>query len=195
MLAIPVVLGSATPSLESLANAARGKYTRIVLPDRVDQRPLPIMRVVDLRREAAAARCCRARCVTALAERLERKEQALLFLNRRGHSHHTQCRECGWVPTCPNCDIALTLHLAPRERRCHYCDHRRARHRPVPELPGGAAQALGRRHPARRARAGRGAAAARIMRLDTDVARDRGAPAQVLQPSRAARATCCSAPR
>ena len=180
MLGIPVVLGSATPSLESLANAARGKYTRIVLPERVDQRPLPVMRVVDLRHEEGGSLLSRP-LLLGLGERLERKEQALLFLNRRGHSHHTQCRVCGWVPTCPHCDIALTLHLSPRELRCHYCDHRE----PATAQCGKCQAALLRLSGAGTQRAERELAAAlpqaRIMRLDTDVARDRGAPAEVLQ--------------
>src|SRR5439155_6050780 len=114
MLGIPVLLGSATPSLESLANAARGKYARIVLPERVDRRPLPALRVVDLRREGGGSLLSRP-LLAALDARLTRGEQSLLFLNRRGHSHHTQCRACGWVPGCPHCDIALTLHVSPRE--------------------------------------------------------------------------------
>jgi primosomal protein N' (replication factor Y) len=123
MLGIPVVLGTATPSLESLANAARGRYRRLRLPERVDRRPMPRVSVVDLRREGAGTLLSRPLCA-ALGARLERGEQALLFLNRRGHSHHTQCRACGFVPACPHCDITLTLHLAPDEWRCHYCDHR-----------------------------------------------------------------------
>src|SRR5205085_2543405 len=126
MLGIPVVLGSATPSLESLANAARGRYRTLRLRHRIDQRPQPTVRVVDLRRAGGEAGLLSSPLRAALALRLERKEQALLFLNRRGHSHHTQCRECGFVPECPHCDIALTLHLTPREWRCHYCDHREA---------------------------------------------------------------------
>jgi primosomal protein N' (replication factor Y) len=180
MLGIPVILGSATPSLESLANAARGKYTRIVLPERVDKRPLPVMRVVDLRREAGSSLLSRP-LLAALGERLERGEQALMFLNRRGHSHHTQCRVCGWVPACPHCDIALTLHLSPRELRCHYCDHREPATAQCPQCQA----ALLRLSGAGTQRAERELAAvlpqARIMRLDTDVARDRGAPGQVLQ--------------
>jgi primosomal protein N' (replication factor Y) (superfamily II helicase) len=179
MLGIPVVLGSATPSLESLANAARGKYTRIVLPERVDRRPLPVMRVVDLRRETGGSLLSRP-LLAALGERLERDEQALLFLNRRGHSHHTQCRVCGWVPTCPHCDIALTLHLSPRELRCHYCDHRE----PATAQCGNCQAALLRLSGAGTQRAERELTAAlpkaRILRLDTDVARDRGAPGEVL---------------
>jgi primosomal protein N' (replication factor Y) len=179
MLGIPVLLGSATPSLESLANAGRGKYLRIVLPDRIDQRPMPAFRIVDLRREGGGTLLSRP-LLAALAERLRRKEQALLFLNRRGHSHHTQCRACGWVPTCPQCDIALTLHLSPREWRCHYCDHREPATAQCPRCQA----ALLRLSGAGTQRAERELAAAlpeaRVMRLDTDVARDRGAPADLL---------------
>src|SRR5207247_1935977 len=99
--------------LESLANAARGKYASIRLPHRVDRRPMPRVRVVDLRREGAASALLSRSLLHALGERLARGEQTLLFLNRRGHSHLTQCRACGWVPRCPDCDIALTLHVAP----------------------------------------------------------------------------------
>ncbi len=180
MLGIPVLLGSATPSLEALANAARGKYTRLVLPQRVDRRPLPVLRVVDLRREGGGASLLSRPLLAALAERLERQEQALLFLNRRGHSHHTQCRACGWVPTCLYCDIALTLHLAPREWRCHYCDHREPATAGCPQCRA----ALLRLSGAGTQRAERELAAvlprARVLRLDTDVARDRAAPADVL---------------
>jgi primosomal protein N' (replication factor Y) len=179
MLAIPVLLGSATPSLESLANAARGKYARIVLPERVDKRPLPVIRIVDLRREGGGSLLSRP-LLAALGERLERKEQALLFLNRRGHSHHTQCRACGWVPSCPQCDIALTLHLSPREWRCHYCDHREPATARCPQCQA----ALLRLSGAGTQRAERELAAAlpeaRVMRLDTDVARGRGTPADLL---------------
>ena len=179
MLAVPVVLGSATPSLESLANAARGKYARVVLPRRVDGRALPAVRVVDLRRESGAG-LLSAPLRAGLAARLERGEQALLFLNRRGHSHHTQCRSCGFVPSCPHCDIALTLHLSPRTWRCHYCDHTMAAGSNCPSC----GAALLRLSGAGTQRAERELASAlphaRVLRLDTDVARDREAAPRVL---------------
>ena len=104
MLGIPIVLGSATPSLESLANAARGKYRRLELPERIDKRPAPSVLVVDLRHERSAG-VLSAPLRAALGERLARGEQSLLWLNRRGHSHHIQCRGCGHTPECPRCDI------------------------------------------------------------------------------------------
>ncbi|MGH7740748.1 MAG: replication restart helicase PriA, partial [Candidatus Eiseniibacteriota bacterium] len=181
LLGIPVVLGSATPSLESLANAARGKYRRLSLPERVTRRSLPAVRVVDLRREGEGGSLISRPLHAALAERLERGEQALLFLNRRGHSHHTQCRGCGFVPECPRCDITLTLHVSPREWRCHYCGHREDAGARCPKcgaallrFSGAGTQRVERELAARLPKA-------RVLRLDTDVARERQDPARVLR--------------
>ena len=178
LLGIPVVLGSATPSLESLANAARRKYTTLALSQRVDRRQLPMMQIVDQRREGPATMLS-APLQRALGERLERGEQTILFLNRRGHSHHTQCRSCGHVPSCPSCDIALTLHLAPRHWRCHYCDHQE----PASDRCPRCGAALLRFSGAGTQRVERELAAsigrARVLRLDTDVAR-KERPAEIL---------------
>ncbi len=181
LLGVPVVLGSATPSLESLANAARGKYRLLRLPKRVDQRPLPEVRVVDLRREGEGSALLSRPLRAALDERLRRGEQAVLFLNRRGHSHFTQCRACGYTPECPNCDITLTLHLAPNVWRCHYCDHVQPASARCPACQAPMLRFAG----AGTQRAEREIAAAfpgaRVLRLDTDVARDRAEPARVLR--------------
>jgi primosomal protein N' (replication factor Y) len=180
MLGVPVVLGSATPALESLANAARQKYTRLALPERVDRRALPAVRIVDLRRDGEGGAMLSRPLRAALGERLARGEQALLWLNRRGHSHHVQCRNCGWTPECGQCDISLTLHVSPHELRCHYCDHREPAPTACPEcrLPllrlGGAGTQRAERELAQ------AFPGARVLRLDTDVARDRAAPADVL---------------
>jgi primosomal protein N' (replication factor Y) (superfamily II helicase) len=171
MLGIPVVLGSATPSLESLGNAARGRYQRVALPVRVDRRKLPVVRVVDMRREGSGPGVLSAPVRAAVAERLARGEQVLLWLNRRGHSHHVQCRGCGHTPECPRCDISLTLHLEPRTLRCHYCDHRE----PAPDVCPQCRAPLLRLAGAGTQRAERELAAvfpqARVLRLDLDVAR------------------------
>ncbi len=180
MLGIPVVMGSATPSLESHANVARGKYARLSLPRRVDRRAMPKVRVVDLRREAAAGALLSRSLREALGQRLERGEQALLYLNRRGHSHYTQCRACGWVPECPHCDISLTLHVAPRAWRCHYCDHAEPAGAACPKCQA----ALLRFGGAGTQRAEReiklAFPQARVARLDTDVARERGRVSELL---------------
>ena len=133
-----VVLGSATPSLESWSNAQRGSYTLISLPERVGGGRLPIVHVVDRRAaaRAAAVRPPSERDATdwlrlvlseqlerALSHRLERKEQSILLLNRRGYAAFVQCEKCGFVATCPNCSISLTYHRTPEGLVCHYCRH------------------------------------------------------------------------
>ena len=180
MLGIPILLGSATPSLESLANAARGKYQHVRLAERVDGRALPHVRVVDLRREASGAGLLTPTLRAAVGTRLERGEQTMLFLNRRGHSHHSQCRGCGYVPECPHCDIALTLHLHPRSWRCHYCDHVQPATAQCPTCRAEMFRYSG--SGTQRAERELSAAfpTARIVRLDTDVARDRASATDVV---------------
>jgi len=124
------VLGSATPSLESWVNARDGRYTLLSLPDRVGGGALPSVRVVDLRTEARHAlpeeRARRlvlsAPLEQSLHERLQRKEQSILLLNRRGYASFVQCDE-GHVAVCPNCSISLTYHRTPERLVCHYCLH------------------------------------------------------------------------
>jgi primosomal protein N' (replication factor Y) len=128
-----VVLGSATPSLESWANAQSGKYALVSLPDRVGGGRLPKVRVVDMRikgkapakgsREALARMALSEQLEDALRDRLQRKEQSILLLNRRGYASFVQCGVCGDVDACPNCSISLTLHRAPERLMCHYCRH------------------------------------------------------------------------
>jgi len=124
----PVVLGSATPSLETLENARRGRYRLLRMPSRIDDRPLPAVEVVDLRRRPAADPSAPPALLAtelhqALAATLDRGEQAILFLNRRGHSTFVVCTTCGFRVGCPNCAIALTHHLSRRGLLCHYCGH------------------------------------------------------------------------
>lgn len=127
-----VVLGSATPSLESWVNAASGKFELLTLPDRVGGATLPRIEVVDLREKkqkgAHAAGptydwVIRSELDSALRHTLERGEQSILLLNRRGYSSFVQCIECGHVMVCPNCSITLTHHRAPERLICHYCLH------------------------------------------------------------------------
>lgn len=124
-----VVLGSATPSLESYYNARRGKYTLLELRTRVDDRRLPIVRVVDMRQEARHDRgvpIFSQMLREAMLRRLERKEQVILFLNRRGYSTSLQCTRCGYVARCPNCSVALTYHRTSQKLCCHICGHQAA---------------------------------------------------------------------
>jgi len=123
------LLGSATPSLESFSNVEAGKYRLLQLTQRVDARQLPYIDVVDLRIEAAKQRDLPAlsgKLVRALHARLERREQAILFINRRGYSSSLLCRQCGHVEGCPHCSIAMTFHRTDDTLRCHLCGHQRS---------------------------------------------------------------------
>jgi primosomal protein N' (replication factor Y) (superfamily II helicase) len=126
MEAAVVVLGSATPSLESYYNALGGKFRLLPLPSRIDQRPLPEIQVLDMRLEQGKGkeRPILSRALEeALRQNGEREEQALLFLNRRGFSTFALCRDCGFTPRCPNCCVSLTYHLPGKTFRCHHCDY------------------------------------------------------------------------
>ncbi len=121
-----VVLGSATPSLESFHNVRIGKYQLLRLTGRVDDRRMPLIRIVDLRQEFAKVKhhpIISRTLGLAVEERLQRGEQTILFLNRRGFASSLVCAKCGYVCECPNCSIPLTLHLAEQRLKCHLCGH------------------------------------------------------------------------
>ena len=121
-----VVLGSATPSLESYYNAARGKYRLATLTQRIDEKQMPLMRIVDLRQERRkekAAAILSEKLRAAIADRLEKREQTILFLNRRGFSTSLLCSNCGEARNCPNCSVALTFHRHVARLSCHLCGH------------------------------------------------------------------------
>ncbi len=123
-----VVLGSATPSMESYYNARKGKYSLIQLPGRVTETKLPIVRIVDMRDEHRKTRSgpppiFARQLVEAITQRLERREQTMLFLNRRGYSASLQCEKCGYVAGCPHCSVSLTFHRGAQKLLCHICGH------------------------------------------------------------------------
>ena len=129
---VPVVLGSATPSLESWHNANKGQYTRLSLTRRAREVQLPKVRLVDTRR-LAMENGFSPQLLEAIGERLKRKEQVLVFLNRRGYSPVISCASCGWVSNCPRCTAYTTLHRMQGRRthnhlQCHHCGY----HAPVP---------------------------------------------------------------
>jgi primosomal protein N' (replication factor Y) len=123
------VLGSATPSLESYHNAAIGKYRLVALTQRIDEKQMPLFRIVDLRQERRkekAATILSEKLRAAIADRLEKREQTILFLNRRGFSTSLLCSNCGEARNCPNCSVALTFHRHPAvagRLSCHLCGH------------------------------------------------------------------------
>jgi primosomal protein N' (replication factor Y) (superfamily II helicase) len=121
-----VVLGSATPSLESYHNATTGKYKLATLTRRIDDRQMPLMRIVDLRQErrkGKRAAILSEKLSQAIADRLEKREQTILFLNRRGFSTSLLCSDCGEARDCPNCSVALTFHRHMARLSCHLCGH------------------------------------------------------------------------
>ena len=121
----PVVLGSATPTLESFARAKKGVYELLPLKHRVNRQLMPDVSLVDMREELRNGnRSMFSReLMEQLEEKLAKKEQAVLFLNKRGYSSFVMCRDCGYVPQCPHCDISMTYHRYGQRLKCHYCGH------------------------------------------------------------------------
>jgi len=177
-----VVLGSATPALETWAAAERGAVRLIALPERIGARPLPRVDIVDLREAPGPGGPVpwSETLERAVAGALARGEQAMLLLNRRGFSTFVQCPSCGTVVECPNCSIALTFHRSPPGLRCHHCDHRerlaeacRECGEPVQKLRGAGTQQVesfvAERFPT-----------ARIARMDVDTTRGKWAHHRIL---------------
>ncbi len=121
-----VVLGSATPSLESWTNAMSGKFALAQLTERFGGAQLPQIVISDTRKAAKRGERrghFNLDLYNKIEQRLERGEQVMLFQNRRGFAPYVECRECGWVARCPNCNISLTMHKSDRQLNCHYCNH------------------------------------------------------------------------
>ena len=131
-----VVLGSATPSMESYHNVQRKKYALLSLTERVDQKNMPLVRVIDMRsaaRKEKGISIFSPQLREAILQRLEKNEQVMLFLNRRGWSSSLQCPDCGYVAECPNCSVSLTYHRAAQQLMCHSCGHIEAAPTKCPE--------------------------------------------------------------
>jgi len=122
---LTVVLGSATPSAESLHQANDGKYESLRLPDRVGGSPLPKVELVDMRGMEHKGNFFSPRLIDRLEENIEAGHQSIVFLNKRGHARFVQCNACGWVANCRNCDISLTYHRTDNTLRCHFCGYTR----------------------------------------------------------------------
>jgi primosomal protein N' (replication factor Y) len=119
-----VALGSATPSLESYYNAKKNKYALVELPDRVEKRPLPEVEIVDMRQEfqeTGQEQVISRKLAEEIRERLEKREQVMVLLNRRGYSPVVLCRACGKTLQCKNCAVSMTHHKRERKMECHYC--------------------------------------------------------------------------
>ena len=135
-----LLLGSATPSLESFYNAERGKFHLLRLPERIEGKPLPRVEVVDMKGKTGLLS---EKLKASLQKNIEDKKQSLLFLNRRGFANFILCPECGLTFKCPNCSVTLTYHLRDRSLQCHYCDYRIQAPGDCPQCGGHRLQGMG----------------------------------------------------
>jgi len=143
-LQIPILLGSATPSFESFHAAETGRYRLLTLPERVERRQLPTVALLDLKTERAErVPILSQRLLRMIEECLRRREQVLLFLNRRGYATLILCRSCGQTLRCPYCSVSLTYHAQSRRLRCHYCGFERRPPSTCPRCGGLKLSALG----------------------------------------------------
>ncbi|MCI8418679.1 MAG: primosomal protein N' [Lachnospiraceae bacterium] len=176
-----VVLGSATPSMEAYYRASRGEYRLLVLKERVEKRPLPQVEVVDLRQELREGNrsmfsgLLRQR----MRERLERGEQMMLFLNRRGFAGFVSCRTCGHVIKCPHCDVSLSLHRGG-VLRCHYCGYEKPAVSQCPSCGSGYIGAFRAGTQQVEEAVRREFSGARVLRMDADTTRNKDGYEQIL---------------
>jgi primosomal protein N' (replication factor Y) len=181
LLQAPVILGTATPSLESFERAQAGRYQLVRLPQRIEDRPLPRVEVVDLRGVGGGERLLSPALVAALRECLARGEQALLFLNRRGFSTLLLCEECGAAAGCPHCSVSLTYHAGRDRLRCHTCDFERRPPERCPQCQGSRLRYLGFGTQQLEAAVRERFPRARVARMDRDAAQNWQAVARILE--------------
>jgi primosomal protein N' (replication factor Y) len=176
----PVVLGSATPSLEAAAQAKAGRMTLLELPDRVDGTPLPLVELVPMK-GVPSTQALSAPLARALEETVARGEQALLFLNRRGFAPVLLCTSCGHVPRCARCSTNLVLHAAEGRLLCHWCNTAVAVPRQCPTCAGGALRAIGLGTERVESAVRDLLPEARLVRMDQDTTRRREAHGELLE--------------
>lgn len=182
-----VVLGSATPSLQSVYNTQIGKFTPIYLSERVDNRVLPDVQIHDLakqREEQGARRFLTPALLEAMTETLARREQVLLFLNRRGFSSTLVCGQCGRPLRCDHCDISLTYHQRCNAYRCHYCGFSRAAVASCPQCGSANIKRLGMGTEKLATEIQRFFPAARVARMDRDTIHRKGTLLKILKSLR-----------
>jgi primosomal protein N' (replication factor Y) len=179
-----VILGSATPGIQTFFQAKSGRYRHLTLPSRVDDRPLPRVEVVDMRTERdekGRTPLLSHALVSALRETLAERKQTLLFLNRRGFHTFLFCPDCGHVFACPSCDLALTHHAALRVLKCHHCDYTAKPPGICPACRGNHVRSQGAGTERVEEEAGKLFPDARIARMDSDTTSRKGDAARILQ--------------
>ncbi|UOE92890.1 primosomal protein N' [Alkalihalobacillus sp. LMS39] len=179
----PVVLGSATPSLETYARGLKGRYHVLPLTKRVNDKPLPAVEIIDMREELRSGN--RSMFSTSLfhhlQNRLEKKEQSVLFLNRRGYSTFVMCRDCGYVAQCEHCDISLTYHRNQNALKCHYCGHEEQMITTCQSCGSEHVRFFGTGTQKVEEELGKLLPEARVIRMDVDTTRKKGAHQKLLQ--------------
>jgi primosomal protein N' (replication factor Y) len=198
LLGCPVILGSATPALESYENCRQGRYRLLEITRRVEQRPLPNIETIDLRaphHDSVSSsnqkpgaedsdpdrRLISAAFAKALTENLEAGYQTLIFLNRRGFANFLQCSLCGYVWRCPYCSVTLTLHLKQRRISCHHCDYRRPTTDVCPQCDNPTLGAIGSGTERIEQALARLAPRARVVRMDRDTTGKRGSHEEIIR--------------
>ena len=178
----PVVLGSATPDLATRARAQKGVYQQLNLTKRINGSSLPQVTLVDMREAVKTAPTPDFSQVLLdqITERLARKEQVVLMLNRRGYSSFVLCRDCGFVLKCPNCDVSLTLHMDTHSMKCHYCGHEEAIPNRCPSCDSKKIRYYGTGTQKVQAELEKLLPEARILRMDVDTTRKKGAHERLL---------------
>ncbi|TGV06639.1 primosomal protein N', partial [Mesorhizobium sp. M00.F.Ca.ET.186.01.1.1] len=181
-----LIMGSATPALETYALATRGRYGLLQMPDRVGNRPMPQVHVVDMREELQAEnRSMFSRKLHAMiADRLQKEEQMVIFLNRRGFSTFVMCRSCGYTMRCIHCDISLTYHKTNHTARCHYCGYTIAQPTHCPECQSEHIRFFGTGTQKVEAELAKLFPGIRVIRMDVDTTSRKGAHEELLNKFR-----------
>ncbi|WP_313891315.1 primosomal protein N' [Psychrobacillus sp.] len=179
----PVILGSATPSLESYARASKGVYSLLTLRQRAKEQALPTVHVVDMRIELKNGNrsMFSVDLADAVREKIEKKEQIVLFLNKRGFSSFVLCRDCGTVVECKQCDISLTYHRAGEQLKCHYCGHEEPVPRQCPECMSDHIRFFGTGTQKVEEEIDKLFPYARVLRMDVDTTKTKGSHERILK--------------
>lgn len=179
----PVILGSATPALESYARAKKGVYTLLTLKQRALHQAMPTVYVADMREELQKGNrsMFSELLIEGIRTRLERREQMVLFLNRRGYSSFVLCRDCGTVVQCPNCDISLTYHRTTEKLKCHYCGYEEHVPQICPQCQSEHIRYFGTGTQKVEEEIYKLFPEARVLRMDVDTTKHKGAHEEILQ--------------
>lgn len=177
----PVVLGSATPTIESFARAKKGYYEYLELSNRVNEKPMPNVTIVDMKHEIRKGNSILSSVLKEkINDRLNKKEQVMLLLNRRGYANYLSCKSCGFVFKCPNCDITLTYHKSSGMMRCHYCGYATSKTDICPSCKEKSINVMGTGTEKLEEKIKEEFPQARVIRMDKDTTSKKGAHAKII---------------